>query len=104
MPTLPKPKRENKSRLKFEAWYRSVKWIKLSRLFRAKNPFCVECKKEGVLTDCSPGTGNGVTDHIKPVSSGESRQMKWLLMWSWDNLQTLCNSHHASKSSYEGKQ
>jgi len=32
-----------------------------------RHPFCVKCLKQDILTDCIPGLGTGVTDHIVPI-------------------------------------
>ena len=97
-----KKKRDNKSRLKRKEWYASKSWKVLARLHRRANPFCVECQKQNILTDCSPGTNNGVTDHRVPVSSGKTREEQFKLMFDELNLQTLCHKHHNQKSGKEG--
>lgn len=56
------------------------------------NIYCVECYKE---------TGKEVLghndDHIVAINDGGDQ-------WDYNNRQTLCNSHHASKSAKEGNE
>jgi hypothetical protein len=54
------------------------------------NTFCLACFKEGRIK-----AGNNI-DHILAIKMGGSRT-------DGNNLQTLCEYHHASKSANEGK-
>ncbi|RIV20308.1 HNH endonuclease [Fibrisoma montanum] len=78
------------------SFYASNAWRTASERYRRENPFCVECLKADMLTDCSPGTGNGVTDHKVPISSGADP-------WDESNWQVLCHKHHNSKRFKERK-
>jgi 5-methylcytosine-specific restriction endonuclease McrA len=71
--------------------YHTSAWRKCSEMHRRHNPFCVMCLEEDIQTDCSPGLGTGVTDHVHPVAKGGA-------FWDPRNWQTLCNRHHNSKS------
>lgn len=49
---------------------------------------CVMCKAEGVIKQAE------LVDHIKPIMDGGE-------VFDWDNLQSLCHSHHNSKTAKE---
>lgn len=57
--------------------------------FIAEHPLCVECEREGRVV---PGYA---VDHIVPHRGNVA------LLKDWDNLQTLCQRHHAIKSNKE---
>lgn len=88
----PTPKREKWKRAKYPAWlirfYNSALWRKTSKRNLAKNPFCVECKKRGIVRKAD------VTDHIIPAIQGGS-------LLDPRNHQSLCTSDHNSKSAAE---
>ena len=64
----------------------SSRWQKASKQFLAKNPFCVNCEKNGKLT---PAT---VVDHVNPHRGYEE------LFWSESNWQPLCKKCHNRKT------
>lgn len=68
--------------------YKSSRWVKLRKVHLSEHPYCVQCEKQGIVK-----LGR-VVDHIQPVRLGGA-------MFDLDNLQTLCDSHHNSKSSKE---
>lgn len=72
----------NKSNYSF---YNSRAWRKAAKLHKAKNPLCIECKKEDIITPVQ------ITDHITPVDKGGDK-------WNENNLQSLCHKHHNKKS------
>ena len=75
--------------------YHTRRWINQSRLYRKRNPLCVECLKHGITTDCT-GKRKGAVDHIIPHRG----DMK--LFWDKNNnWQTLCTMHHNQKSAKE---
>jgi len=74
--------------------YHTQRWIKQSKLYRRRNPLCVECLKYGITTDCT-GKNKGCVDHIVP-HRGDLR-----VFWDKDNWQTMCTMHHNQKSGKE---
>lgn len=68
--------------------YNSTRWRKDRRLHLAANPLCVECQKEGFVTEAT------VSDHDKPIREGGDP-------WDWSNRLALCEHHHAKKSGRE---
>ena len=98
MPTLPKgkprpwipAKPEHTRDVDNASFYNSKKWRSLRKYYRKKHPLCAQCKRQGTIkaAEC--------VDHIKPISiygMGVATELK--------NLQSLCNSCHAKKSSQE---
>ena len=99
MPTLPKskqrpwiPKKPQHMRdVDNASFYNSRRWRSISKSFRKRNPLCAQCKRDGLISSAQ------CVDHIKPISQygmGVATDIK--------NLQSLCNSCHAKKSSREG--
>ena len=103
MPTFPKgkkrpwiPTRDRKTldnngtraTKEFISFYNSKRWRSLRRYYIQMNPLCEECLRFDYTT---PGE---CVDHIIPMRDGGK-------MTSLDNLQTLCNSCHATKSGKE---
>ena len=66
----------------------------MARKHKEENSVCVECLKGGrwipMLNE--DGSARGATDHIIP-HRGNNR-----LRYDVDNLQSLCNAHHAEKT------
>ena len=93
MPTLPQPTRrpERKKTKSFakvrNPFYNSARWRKLRAIYIRQHPMCEhpQCNRKG-----------DVVDHIQPIRQGGEPL-------SWDNLQTLCHSHHNRKSGKEAK-
>jgi len=65
-------------------WYGLARWKKLRRRHLSKDPLCLYCKKEGLITAAN------VVDHVTPHRGDPA------LFWSEDNLQSLCKRHHDS--------
>ena len=65
--------------------YNSRKWRKFSHQLRKDNPLCKMCLDEGKTTPSQ------MVDHILEINKGGSE-------WDVNNLQCLCNAHHAKKS------
>jgi len=60
--------------------YSHPRWHKLRDLYRKAHPRCVTC-----------GTTKNIhIDHIKEIRDGGNP-------WDWNNLQSLCASHHNVK-------
>jgi len=70
------------------AFYNSKQWRSLRNYYRQMNPLCELCEKEGYIIPAQ------CVDHIKPMRFGGSKT-------SLDNLQSLCNSCHATKTGRE---
>jgi 5-methylcytosine-specific restriction endonuclease McrA len=99
MPNLPKASKkswiaENRGnhrgrvRTEKDSFYHTTAWRTLRRKYITANPLCEECKRRGRIT---PGQ---VIDHITPIKQDGDPL-------NWNNLQTLCNPCHASKSGKE---
>jgi 5-methylcytosine-specific restriction protein A len=72
-------------------FYRRKKWRNLRAYHLQSQPLCVECEKKGRLITAT------VVDHIK------SRRTNRHLELDENNLQSLCESCHNSKSGRSGK-
>jgi 5-methylcytosine-specific restriction protein A len=64
----------------------TYRWQKFRESFLKKNPLCVECKKNGIVTVATD------VDHIIPHRG----DMK--IFWQPGNHQALCRSHHSAKT------
>ena len=69
-------------------FYQSQLWINLRNAYRQAYPLCCECEKKGKTVLMN------VVDHKIAISNGGASL-------DWDNLQSLCTSHHNSKSRKE---
>ena len=96
MPILPKskprswiPKAKPQDRqIDNSSFYHSKAWRMTRRFYIKNNALCEQCTREGRTT------GGQMVDHIKQITLGGSRLDE-------SNLQTLCNTCHAKKSSME---
>lgn len=66
--------------------YNSTTWRMTAKAYIKSNPLCKHCKDKGILTQAC------IVDHIIPINQGGD-------VWDWDNLQGLCRSCNASKTS-----
>lgn len=83
------PERRTQGRRTEEVFdYNSTRWRKDRRLHLAANPLCVECIKEGIVSEAT------VSDHDKPIREGGDP-------WDWSNRRALCGRHHNQKSGRE---
>ena len=97
MPTLPKGKKrpwipekpKHMREVDNASFYNSKRWRALRNYFIQKNPICKICQSKGIIK------GAQCVDHIKALTIGGSQV-------DINNLQSLCNSCHAKKSSREG--
>lgn len=71
--------------------YSTKAWRDKRAIEIKEEPFCVECLREGKPKHKALGS---VRDHIHPVNQGGD-------FWDRNNIQTLCKSHHNSKSGRE---
>ena len=66
----------------------------LRKLHLSKQPFCVECRKEGKpIAECIPAVA--IVDHIRPHRGRPE------LFFDESNLQTMCKSHHSMKTLHD---
>lgn len=108
MPTFPKstprpwiPKRQKKDSKSLKPqprstnehikFYNSKRWRSLRNYYISMFPLCELCEKQNYIVE------GECVDHIKPMRFGGSEV-------SLSNLQTLCNSCHATKSGIESQQ
>jgi len=70
------------------SFYQTSAWRSTRNAFIKSNPWCAECLKDGKKT---PAT---VCDHKTQIIEGGDK-------FNPDNLQSLCASHHNSKSARE---
>mgnify|MGYP000725314454 CR=1 FL=1 len=70
--------------------YKSSRWVKLRAHHLRLHPCCVMCEQFNIY---EPAT---VVDHIKEVKDGGDP-------WDMSNLQSLCRSHHQTKTGQETK-
>jgi 5-methylcytosine-specific restriction endonuclease McrA len=70
------------------SFYNSIRWRKVSKLQKIKNPLCVECEGKGIVSRAE------FTDHILRIEDGGAK-------FDAENLQSLCAFHHNSKSGKE---
>lgn len=61
-------------------------WYRMTKLFRADHPFCVECEKAGYSVAAT------VVDHITPHRGNQE------LFWDRKNWQCLCKTCHDLKT------
>lgn len=71
-----------------QKFYNSAKWRKAAKLHKEKNPYCAECLKSGRIRSAE------FTDHIIPIKQGGES-------FKDENLQSLCERCHNSKSGRE---
>ena len=70
-------------------FYKTAVWRTIRRRHLYNHPFCEECLKNGKRTAAV------IVDHIIPIKQGGAK-------YSENNLQSLCQSCHSSKSVREG--
>ena len=70
-------------------FYKTQIWKAVRRRHLNSHPFCEECLKNGKRTAAV------IVDHIIPIKQGGAK-------YSENNLQSLCQSCHSSKSIKEG--
>lgn len=80
----------NRKRPERHRFYGTAVWQRLRNRHIRRNPICVMCEAEG-----APAIGH-VVDHIEPIEHGGGKLDP-------DNLQTLCNAHHARKTAQDHK-
>jgi 5-methylcytosine-specific restriction enzyme A len=86
--SLPK---SNDSWGKDTGFYAKKAWRNLRAAKLREDPLCIQCKAKGQLISAT------VVDHIIPRRANPDLEL------SWDNLQSLCESCHNTKSAKEGR-
>lgn len=78
----------------FSKFYNARAWRKVSRAFRDKNKFCVDCEAEGIVSESK------VTDHIRGLGFLIDNGID---PYDEKELQALCNKCHNKKSGRESR-
>ncbi len=68
--------------------YKSSRWRKLSRDYRAQHPLCERCEKENKIVPVS------LVHHKQPIADGGDP-------FDWDNLESICRSCHAKEDEHK---
>ncbi|NCT16853.1 MAG: hypothetical protein COW66_05500 [Flavobacteriaceae bacterium CG18_big_fil_WC_8_21_14_2_50_34_36] len=76
----------------YQWFYNASKWRKTSKLFREKNPTCVHCEANGIVTAAN------VSDHIRGLGFLLKNNID---PYSFDELQSLCSKCHNIKTGGE---
>jgi len=71
---------------KLKKFYSSARWQKVRRKKIKRDPLCEHCAEAGITKPAD------LVDHIIPL------KVDWSLRLRLDNLQSLCRSHHQTKS------
>ena len=75
---------------KHNPFYDTSAWRNLRNAFIRVNKLCKHCADKGIIREATQ------VDHIRSIENGGDPL-------SWDNLQPLCTSCHAAKTSQEIK-
>lgn len=67
---------------KYQRFYKTTAWRKLSHNYLLANPLCEWCLKNGIMRKAD------IVDHIEPIRDNWDRRL------DKDNLRSLCNSCH----------
>lgn len=76
----------NSDESKYQQFYKSTAWRRLSRRFLENNPVCVRCYEQGIIRKAN------VVDHIEEVKDNWSRRL------DESNMQPLCYRCHNRKT------
>lgn len=71
---------------KYQQFYKTAAWRRLSRRFLERNPVCIKCYEDGVIRKAD------VVDHVVEIKDDWNRRL------DESNLQPLCNHHHYIKT------
>ena len=87
--------RRNKRRNdKWEKYYSSNQWKTLRNIYYSNHPICEVCEKEGIITPAEH------VHHYKKFSSGLNEEARWNLLLNYNNLISLCKTHHEIAHKY----
>ncbi|MGY5273851.1 HNH endonuclease [Lactiplantibacillus plantarum] len=71
---------------KYQQFYKTAAWRRLSRRFLELNPVCIKCYEDGLIRKAD------VVDHVIEIKDDWSRRL------DESNLQPLCYRHHNRKT------
>jgi hypothetical protein len=74
-----------KTRVEWRAWYKSPTWKAIKRHRLAEEPNCRCCAQEGRTV---------IATHVDHI---EDHFGQWSLFAKYENTQSLCDRHHASR-------
>ena len=74
----------SESKAERDRFYSGVRWMRLSKAYRRKNPLCERCKAAGLVVAAE-------LVHHKAERLEDPR-----LAYRWSNLEALCNPCHSS--------
>jgi 5-methylcytosine-specific restriction protein A len=74
-----------KARVEWRTWYKSPTWKAIKRHRLAEEPYCRCCAQEGRAMAATH------VDHV------EDHLGQWALFTKYQNTQSLCDRHHASR-------
>ena len=66
--------------------YNTTRWRRLRAYYIKRNPLCCMCKDNNIIKEAY------IVDHIREIADGG-------MMYDYNNLQSLCDPHHRSKTS-----
>ena len=81
----------NRERKAFNDMYNTRQWLTLRQIQLSKNPICIACHAEGIITPAK------IVDHLFPWSQ-ISEQAFFI-----NRFQSLCSPHHSEKTQLEQK-
>lgn len=74
---------------KYQQFYKSTQWRKMSRHWLERNPICVKCYEQGIIRPAQ------IVDHVHEIKDDWSRRL------DETNLQSLCRTCHNRKTKAE---
>lgn len=77
---------------RYEAFYKSSAWHKLSNQYRIAHPMCENCLTHGIIRKVD------ICDHKIPIKTDWSKRL------DYNNLQSLCQYCHNAKTENEVSQ
>lgn len=77
---------------KYQQFYKTTAWRKLSHITLERQPVCVSCLRRGIVKK------GDLVDHIQPIRTKEG----WQRRLDPSNLQVLCIACHNEKTRQEG--
>lgn len=90
-PWQPERKQQEGRQHSNSKFYQSSRWRRVRASYIMRNPLCVECQRKGLVVPAR------VVDHITPINKGGAPYLE-------ENLQSLCDRCHNSKSGKEAHQ
>jgi len=93
-----RPKNPHALRLVKTTFYKSAAWKKCRAAYIAAFPNCAQCERKGRIEAAT------MVDHIRQINRNDPWDDiggRFPHPLDWDNLQSLCDHHHARKSGFE---